>query len=154
MLSGDPDVGVSLLDPVGNVVRLSTQANGVLALLSDANTDAEARELQFQTQIGTERGMIGYIANDDLNIINRVHGALVRIQGEDVGGVLRDIMSADPDGDSVFFGNGIAGLHATDRTVAGAQAAASLPPLMADNFLRTQLISWIAAPRSSSCAVI
>ena len=97
LLEGDPDSYVRLRDPVGNVVRLSTAASGIVALRSDGNTDTEVRQLQLQHQDGTLRAEIGHTANDVLVMINRIQGGNVLIQSEDAVGSLRTILQANPD---------------------------------------------------------
>lgn len=75
LVEGDPDGEVNIFDPVGDVVRLATQAGGDVSLRSDANTDAEQRRLRFDHQDGTLRGFVG-MTSDLTMRVNSIAGAV------------------------------------------------------------------------------
>lgn len=88
-----------------SILRLSTVANGVVALRSDGNTDAEVRRFEFQYQNASLRGFVGYEANSILQLQNRIHGGAILISAEDAGGTNQTILNADPDAVTVLRGD-------------------------------------------------
>lgn len=86
--------------------RLQVRDTGIVRLLGDGNTDTERRTLEFAYQNSTVRGLVGFVADGALRMLNQVHGQTVLIQGEDAGGVTRNIISADPDGETSLYYNG------------------------------------------------
>ncbi len=101
LVRGDPD-GITELFAAG-VCRFEAQSLGKIAVRSDGNTDAEDRQLVFDHQDTSDRGRIGYIGDDILLYKNEIHGGHVKIQAEDTGGVVRDILEGDPDTDVKLF---------------------------------------------------
>jgi hypothetical protein len=78
----------------------------MVALRSDGNTDTEDRLIVFDWQDATCRARLGYIGDDILILRNEIHGGNVKIQAEDTGGVLRQILEGDPDGLTTVRGTG------------------------------------------------
>jgi hypothetical protein len=101
LVRGDPD-GITELFAAG-ICRFEAQSLGKIAVRSDGNTDAEDRQLVFDHQDTSDRGRIGYIGDDILLYKNEIHGGNVKIQAEDIGGVVRDILEGDPDTDVKLF---------------------------------------------------
>ena len=98
------------LDPVGNInlfnnaiQRLQISGSGNINLYSDTNTDTESRRLIGNHQDGTDRWMVGNIADGQLRLLNYVHGESVLIQAEDTGGVSRNLITGDPDGEAGLY---------------------------------------------------
>lgn len=118
LVRGDPD-GITELFAAG-VCRFEAQSLGKIAVRSDGNTDAEDRQLVFDHQDTSDRGRIGYIGDDILLYKNEIHGGHVKIQAEDTGGIVRDILEGDPDANVKLFNVGVE----TFRTIAAASGGA------------------------------
>ncbi len=103
LVRGDPD-GITELFAAG-VCRFEAQSLGKIAVRSDGNTDAEDRQLVFDHQDTSDRGRIGYIGDDILLVKNEIHGGNVKLQAEDIAGVVRQILEGDPDASTVVRGD-------------------------------------------------
>ena len=96
LFEGDPDDHFTLYRDGTPILRAT--AAGTVAIRSLGSTDAEDRALEFHHQDGTLRGEVGFSsANTDLNLINRINGALVRMYANDAGGTLREMIRYDAD---------------------------------------------------------
>lgn len=94
MSSGDVDIYYSATDDK----RISTQAGGIVRVYGDGATDAENRYIVFSYQTtDTDRGIIGYVADDVLRIRNQVHGGNVTLDAENVSGTARTFLVCNPD---------------------------------------------------------
>lgn len=94
IFEGDPD-GCAAIYFAG-LIRARSDANA-FTIRSDGNVDTENRRLDFAHQDGTLRADVGYNGSNTFEIVNRIHGAAIKIAGEDAGGVERIIVNADPD---------------------------------------------------------
>lgn len=98
---------------VVNLVRntdtvLSTHAEGVIVRGSTAGDPTVPDAITTLLQIGDQDGVlyadIGYQSDTILDIINRAHGAAVRLQGENAAGTVTTLLSGDPDDSlSVYY---------------------------------------------------
>ena len=104
--SGNIAIGIdrssTLVDAVtlyqgAGLKRLSTAASGALSLLSDGNTDAEARRLNFAHQDGTIRALIGFTSTDEFRLRNDVDGGDFGLFGRDSGNTARTYLFANAD---------------------------------------------------------
>lgn len=101
----DTNAATLNINPLGGIVnlyanaflRLVTLAGGLVAIRSDADTDAEQRRLLFQHQDGTDRAWIGHNGDDVLVIVNSIDSGLVRLHGRNSGSALRALIEGDPD---------------------------------------------------------
>ena len=111
----NPDGAATFLHPGGNVNRLATSASGKLNVLSDGNTDSEDRYIALTHQDQTERGILGFVGNDDLIIRNAIHSGLTALQGEDSGGAVTNLLVGDPNGDVELYYDGIEVFRTADE---------------------------------------
>ena len=93
-----PEVG-------GSINRLRLQALGTVDIAGDLNNDTDTRLITLSHQDGTRRAIIGHNNTTRLDFISEIHGANVLIGGEDAGGTLRTILSADPDSATTLRGD-------------------------------------------------
>lgn len=93
--------GQIILDPNGTgQVILDSNAPQIR---STGNTDAETRLLELAHQDGTRRAFLGHNGDSIFRIRSEVHGSALTLEGEDAGGVARNLYNADPDGDAVVY---------------------------------------------------
>lgn len=59
--------------------------------------------LAIERSDGVDIGLVGFASDAELLLLSRNHGGGIRLQGEDAGGVLRDLLAADPDGDVTIY---------------------------------------------------
>ena len=97
MILANPDSDMSFYYPGTDDIRLQMRPSGVMRVLSDGNLDTEGRAVHLTHGDATLRGEFGYTTSSDLNIIQRIHGALIRVYAEDAAGVLREMIRADGD---------------------------------------------------------
>ena len=105
LLSADPDGSASIYHAGANVVRAQTDGAGLI-IHSDGNTDTESRRLLFEHQNGSRRAHIGHDSETTFSIESNIHGAPIALRGEDAGGTLRTLLSADPDGGAELYHTG------------------------------------------------
>lgn len=98
----------------GGIIAMIAVGGGVVELRSVTSTDIENRYLEFAHQDGTSRAIVGDLGDGQFRIRNQIHGESVSIEGEDAGGVLRTILSGDPDGDVTLYYSGTAVLVVED----------------------------------------
>lgn len=98
--------GAGVISYYNGAKRFETALNGQSYIYRNGNTDTENNAFLFAYNNGTVRGLAGYAGDSTLTYQNQVHGALVSLTGEDVGGVLRTIFSGDPDGSSELYNQG------------------------------------------------
>lgn len=108
MIQGNPDGALSLMYPdSAAIVRIQTQPSGAAQLRSDGNLDTEVRQWLFNHQDETIRGRVGHEGGAGLFYVrNEIHGAGVRITGENAVGTANILFDADPDGSSSMYHNG------------------------------------------------
>lgn len=99
LFTADPNGGVTLRYAGADIDRFLAQASGDVAVRSDANTDAENRRLILQHQDGTNRGIVGYTADDDLRLENVIDAGHVTIRGRTTASAARLMIDCDPDTD-------------------------------------------------------
>jgi hypothetical protein len=83
-----------------NVERFGTGADGEVTVRSDDNVQSSDRLLGFAFQDGTRQGFIGHLNGSVFHIRSESHGQTIDMQAEDAGGIVRTIISGDPDSDS------------------------------------------------------
>lgn len=105
MIECNPDGNVDIYED--GLLRLTAQNSGVVGVVSDGNTDTETRLLEFFHQDKTLRGLCGYNNAGTLRLENRIHGASITLAGESTGGVARNLLSADPDGNLLLYRAGL-----------------------------------------------
>ena len=113
LFSGDPDGGSTMY--VVGVPRWQANSVGICSFYSDGNTDAENRYIRFNHADGTERANIGHLGGTNFFIRNKVHGATLYLEGEDTGGVVRSLLTGDPDNITSLYYNGV-NRFSTDAT--------------------------------------
>ncbi len=101
LLSADPDGNAQL--NYNGIIRIDAAVAGQALIRSDTSTDTETRALVLMHQDATQRAVIGHLGDATLTIRNTIHGGEVFVQGEDTGGVVRDMIRGDPDGDLNFY---------------------------------------------------
>jgi len=109
-----------------SIRRLSAEASGLVTIRSDGNTDAEVRQLVFEHQDGTDRGLVGHLASDVLTLRNIIDGGNVTVTASDAISVERTILSGDPDGVTFLRGDTNVELQASAGTIAFQAVAAGL----------------------------
>lgn len=97
---------VDIYDPNQDTPRLSALGSGLAALLSDGNTTAEARMLQFQFSSGTVVGQIGHNSSDDLEIRNSIDSGRIELRADNSVGTNRLLFRGDPDGEANLYQEG------------------------------------------------
>lgn len=105
MIECNPDGNVDIYED--GLLRLTAQNAGVVGVVSDGNTDTETRLLEFFHQDKTLRGFCGYNGAGTLRLENRIHGASITLASENAAGVLKNLLSADPDGDLLLYRAGV-----------------------------------------------
>ncbi len=88
-----------------NILRFNTNVSGIINLRSDTSTDSEIRRINFDHQDATNRGTVGYDADDVLAMRNKIHGGNALITAEDAGGTARTILLGDPDARTTIVGD-------------------------------------------------
>jgi hypothetical protein len=83
-----------------NIERFGTGAAGVVTVRSDDNVQSSTRMLAFAMQNGTRQGFIGHETGSVFHIRSESHGQNITVSAEDAGGIVRTLISGDPDGDS------------------------------------------------------
>ncbi len=79
------------------LIKTSSDTLGLI-IHSTGNTDAEARQLAFDTQSGIRRGFIGHDSGSStMRWENEIHGAFLVISGENTAGSARNYLLGDPD---------------------------------------------------------
>jgi len=95
--------------------------------------DAITFDSLIYSQDGNEYSALGYAASTTLRLINRAHGGLVQINGEDAAGASQVLFQADPDGAAQAFFNGASVLATTVNgiDISGGAAVPAINDLIA-----------------------
>lgn len=110
------------------IKRIEALANGEFALFSDGDTDTEIRRFLLKHADGTDRGYVGYVNNDVLQLYNAIHGGNVQLTGENNAGAGRNLYRADPDGgvEIPYPGNDATHIETIDETAADNSSGANV----------------------------
>lgn len=124
-LQGQNNAGANInlftADPDGNSVMFYAGGDRLACSTTDVNfrrddnLDTTILRLRFQHDDTSPRALIGFNGSGTFNIRNEVHGSNVNIAGEDAGGVLRNFLTGDPDGQTILYSAGVA-VGATNTT--------------------------------------
>lgn len=148
ILNGDPDG--NLVGYYNGTARFIAASGGIFVLRSDGNTDTEVRRISLEHQDGTARGVLGFGANDALDIRNLIHGGLVQLRSEDTGGTLRNLVIGNPDSDVQLYQAGTAVVRTTTAANGGLEANNTSTGTGWERVLTTGDISAVSGPTLST----
>lgn len=116
LFTGDPDGSSGLYE--SGVIAVKTETTG--ASIRHSSTDDP--QLDLASNAGTVLGRVLHAGGSGLTLRSVEHGTSVFLQGEDSGGVLRDMVTADPDGAVTLEHDGTDSLRTAATSSAGSGA--------------------------------